>query len=64
MRHNILPANRGFMTPIDNGITPVLTPTKVDNLEYALCNSFGFGGNDSSLLFKKISEYDMEGQKS
>ena len=24
------------------------------NLEYALCNSFGFGGTNGSLLFKKI----------
>lgn len=27
---------------------------QVKNLEYALCNSFGFGGTNSALLFKKI----------
>jgi 3-oxoacyl-[acyl-carrier-protein] synthase II len=24
------------------------------NMEYALCNSFGFGGTNGSLIFKKI----------
>ena len=27
---------------------------QVKNLEYSLCNSFGFGGTNGSLLFKKI----------
>lgn len=63
MLNNILPANRGFKTPIEDGIIPVMTPTKIDRLDYALCNSFGFGGNDSSLLFKKLSDNDMEGHK-
>ncbi len=30
------------------------TARKVTNMEYALCNSFGFGGTNGSLLFKKI----------
>lgn len=30
------------------------TARQVQNLEYALCNSFGFGGTNGSLLFKKI----------
>ncbi|WCE30634.1 beta-ketoacyl-ACP synthase II [Vibrio sp. SCSIO 43137] len=31
------------------------TARKVD-MEYALCNSFGFGGTNGSLIFKKVSE--------
>ncbi|WP_261767650.1 hypothetical protein, partial [Salmonella enterica] len=27
---------------------------QVSDLEYALCNSFGFGGTNGSLIFKKI----------
>lgn len=27
---------------------------KVENMEYALCNSFGFGGTNGSLIFKRI----------
>ncbi|OZT82173.1 3-oxoacyl-ACP synthase, partial [Vibrio sp. 03_296] len=29
------------------------TAKKVD-MEYAICNSFGFGGTNGSLVFKKI----------
>lgn len=27
---------------------------KVENVEYALCNSFGFGGTNGSILFKRV----------
>ncbi|PLV61414.1 beta-ketoacyl-ACP synthase II [Erwinia sp. B116] len=30
------------------------TARKVENMEYALCNSFGFGGTNGSLIFRKI----------
>lgn len=30
------------------------TARKVENMEYALCNSFGFGGTNGSLIFKKM----------
>lgn len=30
------------------------TARKVENLEYALCNSFGFGGTNGSLIFKRV----------
>lgn len=30
------------------------TARQVKNMEYALCNSFGFGGTNGSVLFKKI----------
>ncbi|KPD02571.1 beta-ketoacyl-ACP synthase II [Moellerella wisconsensis] len=29
---------------------------KVENMEYALCNSFGFGGTNGSLIFRKVSD--------
>lgn len=30
------------------------TARQVNNLEYAICNSFGFGGTNGSLLFKRV----------
>ncbi|HHF0554366.1 TPA: beta-ketoacyl-ACP synthase II [Vibrio antiquarius] len=32
------------------------TARKVEGMEYAICNSFGFGGTNGSLIFKKFSE--------
>ncbi|MDW1900871.1 3-oxoacyl-ACP synthase, partial [Vibrio sp. Vb1337] len=29
---------------------------KVEGMEYAICNSFGFGGTNGSLIFKKFAE--------
>jgi len=62
MLHDFLPANRGFRTPFEGGITPVTVPEPDVTIDYALCNSFGFGGNDSSLLYKRINNNDMEVQ--
>ncbi|SJN55429.1 beta-ketoacyl-ACP synthase II [Vibrio ruber] len=30
------------------------TARKVSNMEYAICNSFGFGGTNGTLIFKKV----------
>lgn len=54
MGNNFLPANLHFDKPIEDGIAPVSQPTDCEDIDVALCNSFGFGGNDSSLLFRKI----------
>ncbi|MCM1449548.1 MAG: beta-ketoacyl-[acyl-carrier-protein] synthase family protein [Clostridiales bacterium] len=54
MTHDFIPGNLHFTRMIENGITPVSQPTVAQGIDVALCNSFGFGGNDSSLLFKKI----------
>ena len=46
--------NINFTEPIKGlGIKPVTTVTLLPELEYVLTNSFGFGGNDSSILFFK-----------
>ena len=54
IKNNFIPANIGFSNPIENGITPVIKPITNYQVDYVLCNSFGFGGNDSSLLFKRL----------
>lgn len=49
MQHHFVPANLGWKNPMENGILPTMGAQNLD-LENVLCNSFGFGGNDSSLL--------------
>ena len=49
MQHHFVPANLGWKNPMENGILPTMGIQNAD-LENVLCNSFGFGGNDSSLL--------------
>ncbi|MBR5664685.1 MAG: beta-ketoacyl-[Bacteroidales bacterium] len=52
MRNGFIPANLNWSQPIEEGLVPV-TATRKAGLEHVLCNAFGFGGNDSSLLFSK-----------
>ena len=49
MQHHFVPANLGWKNPMENGILPSMGVQGID-LENVLCNSFGFGGNDSSLV--------------
>ena len=49
MHHGFLPANLGWSQPMTDGIIPSLGQESA-SLRHVLCNSFGFGGNDSSLL--------------
>ena len=53
MRHRFVPANLGWKQQMEEGITPTLgiEPAELTNV---MCNSFGFGGNDSSLLFSLL----------
>lgn len=49
MQGGFTPANLGWQEPIQGGIVPTLGHKGV-TLENVLCNAFGFGGNDSSLI--------------
>lgn len=53
LRHQLLPVNYGWSQPMTDGITPVMDPTPSRSLEHVMCNSFGFGGNDTSLIFSR-----------
>ena len=52
MQHGFLPANVGWRTPMEQGILPTMGACNV-NLRHVMCNSFGFGGNDSSLILSR-----------
>ncbi|MBR4389960.1 MAG: beta-ketoacyl synthase chain length factor [Prevotella sp.] len=50
MRHHFIPPNLGWQHVIEGGVVPSMGAKDVD-IQYVLCNAFGFGGNDTSLLF-------------
>ena len=52
LQHGFLPANLNWSQPMEDGIVPVHQSVKKE-LKHILCNAFGFGGNDSSLLISK-----------
>ena len=52
MRHNFIPANLGYSNPMVGGIIPSNGENGIE-LNHVLCNSFGFGGNCSSMILSK-----------
>ena len=63
MENGFIPTNLGWTTPMKRGIKPSVG-TQHQKLHYVMCNSFGFGGNDTSLILgyhiqskSKKSEY-------
>ena len=56
LTRNFIPANLNFSEKIDSlNFTPVTETLTGVSLQHVLSNSFGFGGNDSSCIFSKIS---------
>lgn len=53
LKYGFLPQNLGWKNPIKNDVIPVLDKFKTENVENIINNSFGFGGNDSTLIFSK-----------
>lgn len=55
LQYGALYPNLNFKTAIEEcGLVPVTEYSEGNNIEYILSNSFGFGGNNSSLIFGKI----------
>lgn len=58
MQHGFIPANLNYTaspeTDTEGCIRPVTSTLKGTKLRHVLCNSFGFGGNDSSLLLSAV----------
>ena len=53
MQNNFVPVSYGFNHPDEACIHPFEGDDKQHRMDYVICNSFGFGGNDSSLLLMK-----------
>lgn len=57
MQQGFIPANLHWGEPMAEGIVPEhRAPAEQPHhqLDYLLCNAFGFGGNDTSLLFHRL----------
>ncbi len=52
MQQGFIPGSLGFTTQDDSCITPCATATEA-TIDHALCNAFGFGGNDSALIISR-----------
>ncbi len=53
MQNNFVPVSYGFSYADEACIHPFVGDDKQHRMDYVICNSFGFGGNDSSLLLMK-----------
>ena len=54
MQNNFIPVNLNWKKPMpEDGIVPYIDRQYSDNkdLQNVMCNAFGFGGNDSSIIF-------------
>ena len=56
LQHQFLPVSLGCTTPIEGEPAPVHVgmPLPSGGIHHILCNAFGFGGNDSSMLFSHV----------
>ena len=54
LQHQIVPANYGWSKPMADGIVPATDTKPLRPLCHVMCNSFGFGGNDSSIIISKV----------
>lgn len=63
MQNDFIPANLGWENQIPGGVTPTTGERGVE-LSHVMCNSFGFGGNDSSLVLSKASSKEHAGIQS
>lgn len=53
MQHGFIPANLNMDVPLAPGCHPVTIRREGVSLRHVMCNAFGFGGNDTALVFSK-----------
>lgn len=62
MQHSFIPANLRWTKQIQGGITPSQGENNVA-LHNVICNSFGFGGNDSAIVISDAPQSPMPTQQ-
>lgn len=55
LQHQFIPANVGWHTAMTDGIVPTQGQEQAQ-LQHVMCNSFGFGGNDSSIVLSNVGK--------
>ncbi len=64
LQHGIVPANLNFSRKMEElPFTPADHLLKDVEINHVLSNSFGFGGNNSSLIFSKIDKWQVASDK-
>ena len=58
MHHHFIPQSLGFVIPMEGGVVPSMGEENV-TLHNVMCNSFGFGGNDTSLIFSEYKPSEL-----
>ncbi len=56
LRHGFLPPNLGWKNPIRDAGIPLTEPKRDNEIHHIINNSFGFGGNDSSLILSRYED--------
>ena len=61
LQHQFIPVNLNWRQPMEDGIVPFVGEQhqSTGTLRHVMCNSFGFGGNDTSFI---LSSKDEEGR--
>ena len=63
LQHQFIPANVGWHTAMTDGILPTQGQEQA-RLQHVMCNSFGFGGNDSSIVLSSIgNDFPTNGEQ-
>ena len=65
LQHQFMPVSLGCTKSIEGEPMPVTTETALPSqgLRNILCNAFGFGGNDSSMVFSSFDSKDCDEQE-
>jgi len=58
MINQFLPVNLNWKNVMQGGLIPIIDSKPLSAINHVLCNSFGFGGNDSSLLLTNPLAYE------
>lgn len=56
LEHQFLPVNLNWANPMQDGLRPATSATPTKAIEHILCNAFGFGGNDSSIVISRYKK--------